>query len=157
MAEKLTYQEILRTLGTLLMETTEDETAVITLSPAGAALQAPGWRGRPLWDLSAIEAESERQRAWRHSRRLRWGRPAHMARRLRAIGVELDAMGAAHYVVRVTPGSVKVEAANGYRCERHPPSFEERIAQAGHLRWCRLAPADSDAPSPDGPPTAHQE
>jgi hypothetical protein len=134
MEEKLSYQEMLRTLGTVLSEH-NDEEAVITVTPDGAALSAPWWRGRPIWDLAALGEECDRQRKWRTQPRLRWDRPTHVGRRLRAVGAELDAMGGSHFVIRVRRGAVHVEAPNGHQYLARPPSIEERVAEAGHLRF----------------------
>src|SRR5581483_10174339 len=64
MQGRLTYQEILRTLGTLL-DQSGSATARITLSLESAEVQAPSWPWQHTWSRDALYLESDRQRSWR--------------------------------------------------------------------------------------------
>jgi hypothetical protein len=62
--DALSYQEILRTLGTLLDQSGSDS-ATLVLSAKSAAVQAPHWTWPRVWSREALQAESASQRSWR--------------------------------------------------------------------------------------------
>jgi hypothetical protein len=130
----LTYQEILRTLGTLL-DQSGSATASITLSPESAEVQAPSWPWQHTWSRDALYLESDRQRSWRYQ-----PRPAHMAKpgrfnnSLRVIGAALDTQGGGPYTVVVEAEAVRVRAPDGSEQVFDAKSLERRVKLAEHLR-----------------------
>jgi hypothetical protein len=133
--DTVTYQEMLRTLGTLLDEC-GGSTAVIKVSRQGAEVVAPGWRWDREWTMVEVTAASTEQRAWRekgsveHRRinttQLRW--------RLRLVGAELDAAGGRPYLLTVQPDTVRVQGPNGYDRQFPTASIERRAKLAPYLR-----------------------
>ena len=111
--EALTYQETLRTLGTLL-DQCECEHAIILLSHQGAEVTARTWRWQREWTTDAILGASSAQRAWRSRRRDRRWRPEGLRWRLRIVGAELDAVGAGRYVITIRPEGIRVQSREGY-------------------------------------------
>ncbi len=115
MADTLTCQEILRTLG-MLLDTCGSETAVIVLGPDGTEVTTPTWPHERRWTIAALEEASAVQRGLRATRPpeawpiegLRWC--------LRPVGAELDAHGPGRYVVMVDQNTVRVH--DGRRYER---------------------------------------
>ena len=111
--EALTYQETLRTLGTLL-DQCRCERAMILLSHQGAEVISPTWRWQREWTIDAILGASATQRAWRSRRRDRRWRPEGLRWRLRIVGAELDAVGAGRYVITIRPEGIRVQSREGY-------------------------------------------
>jgi hypothetical protein len=136
MAERLSYQEILRTVGTLLASTPV-ETATLHVSRESAEVSVPPGTPPRRWTLAALQTESQRQRDWRLQPRLRWQHPQHIGRHLRGVGRALDAVGDGPYTIITRPGAVQVQGAGGFERTFAPPSLEARVAQAAHLRWPR--------------------
>jgi hypothetical protein len=133
--DTVTYQEMLRTLGTLLDEC-GGPTAVIKVSRQVAEVVASGWRWDREWTMVEVTAASTEQRAWRekgsveHRRinttRLRW--------RLRLVGAELDAAGGGPYLLTVQPDTVRVQGTKGYDRQFPTASIERRAKLAPYLR-----------------------
>ncbi|SRR5579884_234830 len=134
MEGRLTYQEILRTLGTLL-DQSGSTTATIILCAESAFVQAPTWPWQPHWSRDALCLESGRQRSWRSQ-----SRPAHMAKHgrfnsiLRVVGVALDAQGGGPYTIVATEDVVRVRAADGSERTFEAKPLERRLKLAEHLR-----------------------
>jgi hypothetical protein len=106
----LSYQETLRTLGTLL-DWAETDAATIELSAQGAEVSVPTWRGPRVWDWDELRAEAARQRNWRNLREAgcepAWAR--RISRELRTMGWMLDAQPAgAYYTVELAPETIQV-------------------------------------------------
>src|SRR5256885_1641016 len=98
----LTYQEMLRTLGTLL---DEDGclAAVIRLSRQGAEVIAPGWKGPWLWTAQDLRDAAARQRRGRAAGRTPTSVRKGWSLYLRALGVHLDMLGGGSYVLTIGP------------------------------------------------------
>jgi hypothetical protein len=108
-SERLTYQETLRTVGTLLEHAGADA-AVIALAPDRTEAILPTWRSPRVWDVDALQAEVARQRSWRQAGPRPADRPwaGPMSRDLRYIGWMLDAQLAGPYTVVVSPQHIQV-------------------------------------------------
>jgi hypothetical protein len=134
MPEGLTYQEMLRTLGTLL-DQAGLKTATIKLDPAGAEVTATGWPWPRAWDCEAIEAQADAQRLWRYKPRPRRVRgPGRIAKRLRVVGAALDVENQAPYVLLLDANTVRVEGRDDYRRTFEPRPLARRLSLAEHLR-----------------------
>jgi len=109
MSEGLTYQETLRTVGTLLDHAGADA-AVIALAADRTEAILPTWQSPRVWDLAALQAEVARQRGWRQAGQRAADRPwaGPMSRDLRHIGWMLDAQLAGPYTVVVSPQHIQV-------------------------------------------------
>ena len=109
MSEGLTYQETLRTVGTLLDRAGTD-IAVIALAADRTQAILPTWQYRRVWDPDALAAEAARQRGWRHAGERAADQPGAgpLSRDLRNIGWLLDAQLAGPYTVAVTPRYIQV-------------------------------------------------
>jgi hypothetical protein len=128
------YQEMLRTLGTLLDQAGIKE-ATINLDAEGAHVTAPGWPWPRIWDCEAIEAQADAQQAWRHKPRPRRVRGAgRVTKRLRVVGAALDVDGQAPYLVMVDATVVRVEGRDGYRRSFEQRPLQRRLNLAEHLR-----------------------
>jgi hypothetical protein len=105
----LTYQETLRTVGTLLDHAGTD-VAVIALEADRTQAILPIWHHPRVWDPDALAAEVARQRRWRHAGPRDADRPwaGPVSRDLRNIGWMLDAQLAGPYTVMVTPQHIQV-------------------------------------------------
>ena len=133
MAEPLNYQEMLRTIGTLL-DMCRCERGILVVSPHGADVSAPGWEYSRDWTMAGLEGVSALQRTWRgqpSAYRLpsvghRW--------RLRVVGAELDAVGATAYTLTVQPEAIQVQSHGTYNRTFDPSVLERRIRLAQHLR-----------------------
>ncbi len=114
MREGLSYQETLRTVGTLL-DGAKADTAVIGLATDRAEAILPAWKYPRVWDRDALAAEVARQRAWRRESRQARGLPCAgpMSRDLRSIGWLLDAQVAGPCTVAVTPSCIQVVRDSG--------------------------------------------
>ncbi len=113
----LSYQETLRTLGTLL-DWADTDAATIKLSDAGAEVSVPTWRTPRVWDWDELQAEAARQRNWRNLRELgcepAWSR--RISRELRTMGWMLDAQPAGlRYTVELAPKNIQVRAQGDTR------------------------------------------
>jgi hypothetical protein len=132
--DALNYQEILRTLGTLL-DQSGSESAMLVLSAQGAAVEAPSWTGARVWSREALEAESANQRSWRAR-----PRPPHLAhaghfnRVLRVVGAALDAEGGGPYTLHVDEQEVRVRTTDGAERVFEAKPLERRLKLAAHLR-----------------------
>ena len=134
MEGRLTYQEILRTLGTLL-DPSGSATASIVLSMEEAVVSAPSWTWQRNWSRDALYLESDHQRSWRFQ-----PRPAHMAKHgrfnriLRVIGAALDAQGGGPYTIVVEEGLVRVRGLDGSERIFEEKPLERRVKLAEYLR-----------------------
>jgi hypothetical protein len=151
--EALTYQEILRTLGTLL-DQCRCESAIILLSHQGAEVTARTWRWQREWTMNAILGASSTQRAWRSRRRDRQWRAEGLRWRLRLVGAELDAVGAGRYVITIQPGNIRVQGHEGYDRTFDGPSLKRRADLAPTLRGQRPR-AGGPRPPAAAPVAAH--
>jgi hypothetical protein len=134
MDSSLTYQEILRTLGTLLDQAGGD-TATLELTTKSAVVEAPSWPGPREWSLDALLLESERQRSWRnHPRPPHMARAGHFNRILRVVGAVLDAQGGGPYTLVVEEQLVRVRAVDGTERLFESKPLERRLKLAAHLR-----------------------
>jgi hypothetical protein len=134
MPEGLTYQEMLRTLGTLL-DQAGIKTATIQLDAEGAHVTAPDWPWPRAWDCAAIEAQAEAQRIWRFKPRPRRVRgPGRGAKRLRVVGAALDVDAQAPYLLQLDGNTVRVEGRDDYRRIFEPRPLARRLSLAEHLR-----------------------
>jgi hypothetical protein len=134
--EVLTYQQSLRTLGTLL-DQCKCERASILLSHQGAEVVAPTWRWQREWTMDAILGASSTQRTWRSRRRDRQWRPDGLRWRLRLVGAELDAVGAGRYVSTIRPEAIRVQSDEGYDRTIDGSSLKHRAELALSLRGQR--------------------
>jgi hypothetical protein len=130
----LSYQEILRTLGTLL-EQQGTPRAVLTLAPGRAEVLAPNWQAPRVWNTHDLRREMAAQRQRRGqpkaSRALRSG---GLAQRLRAVGIALDCvLGSDLYVLTVDADGVQVHG-RGYQHSFDEHQLARRLALASHLR-----------------------
>jgi len=138
-SELLSYQETLRTLGTLL-EQQRTPRAVITLSRAGVEVLAPGWRVPQLWTPQMLRLERAAQRRWRQARGRRPVQPGGLAQRLRAVGAALDCvLGSDLYVLTVNADGVQVHG-RGYADSFTEQQLARRLSLAGYLRGQLPAP-----------------
>jgi len=108
-SEELTYQETLRTVGTLL-ERTGTDIAVIAVAVDRTEAMLPAWQYPRVWDPAALQDEVARQRRWRQAEPRDAERPwaGSLSRDLRTIGWLLDAQSAGRYTVVVTPQYTQV-------------------------------------------------
>jgi hypothetical protein len=134
--EALTYQETLRTLGTLL-DQCRCERAIILLSHQGVEVISPTWRWQREWTIDAILGASATQRAWRSRRRDRRWRPEGLRWRLRIVGAELDAVGASRYIVTIRSENIRVQGHEGYDRSFDGPALKRRADLAPSLRGQR--------------------
>src|SRR5262245_28753585 len=108
MITEFSYQEVLRTIGSVL-ENTGSDTANIALLAGAATVSAPDWPAEQVWDRAALEAEVATQRGWRagagHPSGRAAGRTSHD---LRAVGWMLDGQGAGPYALAVALSAVRV-------------------------------------------------
>jgi hypothetical protein len=109
----LTYQEMLRTLGTLLDEA-GCPTANLRLCPQGAEVIAAGWNECRVWTARDLRDAAARQR-----RRRSAGSATTFPRQgwrtsLRALGAHLDTLRGGSYVLTVQPDAVRVQGTSGY-------------------------------------------
>ena len=135
----LSYQEMLRTLGTLL-DHCGSEHANIVLSPQGAEVIAATWRWQRDWTIEQIRGASTTQRGWRSRRGAPRRHPAGLRWRLRLVGAELDLVGASSYVVSLRPDAVRVQSHDGFERRIDLASLQQRAALAPTLRGGALAP-----------------
>jgi hypothetical protein len=133
MLEPLTYQEMLRTLGTLLDEC-KCENAVIRLSQQGAEIVATGWNREREMTADALRRHSSIQRGWRAQRFTAMPRPETLRWRLRAVGAELDVVGCGSCVITVDPDQVRVQSGDQYDRTFSSESLKRRAMLALHLR-----------------------
>ena len=132
--DALTYQEILRTLGTLL-DQSGSSSATLVLSAQGAVVQAPCWTWARVWAREALQLESASQRSWRDR-----PRPPHLARAgrfnrmLRVVGAALDAENGGPYTLEVDEEQVRVFTADGTERVFEAKPLERRLKLAAHLR-----------------------
>ncbi len=140
MPEGLSYQETLRTLGTLL-DQAGIKTATIKLGPEGAEVVASDWPWPRVWDREAIAAQAEAQRAWRYKPRPRRLRGAgRVAQRLRVVGAALDMDGQAPYLVMLDASTVRVEGREDYLRVFEARPLARRLSLAEHLRGQMTSP-----------------
>jgi hypothetical protein len=132
--DALTYQEILRTLGTLLDQCGSDS-ATLVLSAQGAVVYAPSWTWARVWPREALVLESASQRSWRDR-----PRPPHLARAgrfnrmLRVVGAALDAENGGPYTLEADEVQVRVSTADGSERVFEAKPLERRLKLAAHLR-----------------------
>jgi hypothetical protein len=130
----LSYEEILRTLGTLL-ERQGHSHAVLTLSAEGVEVIAPNWRAPRRWTHESLQKESVAQRhsRYRHSPVSRL-QPGGIAHRLRAVGIALDrTLHGDWYTVTVDTDRVHIRG-QGYARTFDAAPLARRLALAPHLR-----------------------
>ena len=132
MATALTYQETLRTLGTLL-DLEGSDRAVIAVSPHGAEVVAYAWDGHRAWTTEALRRESAVQQAWR-GRPDAYKLPPEGMHRLRAIAAELDAVGGDAYVLTAQPEGIRVQSHTGYDRSIDAAALKRRMKLAQYLR-----------------------
>ena len=132
MPEALTYQEMLRTLGTLL-DQAAIKIATIKLDAEGAYVSADGWPWPRVWDLEAIQAQAEAQRMWRYKKRRGRG-PGRTAKRLRVLGAALDVDNQAPYLLMLDASVVRVEGRDDYHRTFEQRPLARRLSLAEHLR-----------------------
>jgi hypothetical protein len=113
----LSYQETLRTLGTLL-DWADTDAATIKVTDAGAEVSVPTWRDPRVWDWDELRAEAARQRNWRILREAgcepKWAR--RISRELRTMGWMLDAQPpGADYTVELAPQTIQVRGPDEAR------------------------------------------
>jgi hypothetical protein len=152
-SEVLTYQETLRTLGTLL-DQCACERAIILLSHQGAEVIAPTWRWQREWTMDAILGASSTQRTWRSRRRDRHWRPEGLRWRLRLVGAELDTVGTGRFVINIQPEGIRVQSHEGYDRTIDGPALKRRAELAVSLRG-RRPPAGGTRPAAAAPVAAH--
>jgi hypothetical protein len=133
MLSALTYQEILRTLGTLLDEA-GCLTANLRLSLQGAEVIASGWSERRVWTARDLGDAAARQRRSRSA-----GSATTLPRQgwrlsLRALGAHLDALRGGSYVLTVQPDAVRVQGASGYDQTFPTETLGRRARLLPHLR-----------------------
>jgi hypothetical protein len=132
--DALSYQEILRTLGTLLDQSGSDS-ATLVLSAQGAAVQAPSWTWTRVWSREALAAESANQRSWRaRPRPPQLARTGRFNRVLRVVGAALDAEGGGPYTLLVDEEQVRVRSEDGAERVFEAKPLERRLKLAAHLR-----------------------
>jgi hypothetical protein len=160
MPESLTYQEMLRTLGTLL-DHAGSKSATIELSPEGAEVTATPWPWPRQWDPAAILAQTVVQRTLRMNPRARKiPRAGRISKRLRVVGAALDVENRAPYRLTMEVNAIVVEGRDGYRREFGPRPLASRVRLAPHLRGqmdaptAAAAPADANAPAAPDPSIA---
>jgi hypothetical protein len=110
----LTYEETLRTLGTIL-DSAGSDVAVIDLSAARARFQASGARVPRAWMPDALSAESERQRRERGQRAPSGPRARRLSHELRLVGAELDRARPGRCTLTVGPDEIVGLANHGER------------------------------------------
>jgi hypothetical protein len=110
----LTYEETLRTLGTVL-DSAGSDVAVIDLTAARARIKASGTRVPRAWTRDALAAESERQRSGRGSRQAGDVRARQLSHELRLVGADLDRARAGRCTVTVGPEEIVGLADHGER------------------------------------------
>jgi len=134
MAPAVTYQETLRTLGTLLNQAgrERDEGA---LSAQGAVINADPWAWQPVWDAAHIGAESDVQRSWRLDPRTRnTPRAGRVGNALRVVGAALDADGGGPFAISVERDVVRVQGPGGYERTFGEHTLQRRQVLGSHLR-----------------------
>src|SRR5687767_8066067 len=115
MPESLSYQDVMRTLGTLL-DHAGIKTATITLAAAAAHVSAPGWPWPAVWDQGALHAQTIAQRSLRlHPRARRIPRAGRASKRLRVVGAALDLADKAPYRITVEPDTIQVFGQGDYQ------------------------------------------
>jgi hypothetical protein len=132
---RLSCQEVLRTLGTVL-DMHGSTLAVIHVTATGARVLADVASVREEWSLEALAAESARQqqqRAAGHTavatpwaRRLGW--------QLRLVGAALDLAGPLPFTIMARPEEVYVFNTHGYRRAFRHTALERRAALAAEFR-----------------------
>jgi hypothetical protein len=110
----LTYEETLRTLGTVL-DSAGSDVAVIDLSAARARIQASGARVPRAWTRDALTAESERQRRERGGQQPSDLRARQLSHELRLVGADLDRARAGRCTLTVGPEEIVGLADRGAR------------------------------------------
>jgi hypothetical protein len=144
----LTYQEILRTLGTLL-DHAGAKTATILLAAEGAQVSAPGWPWPRAWDLEALQAQTAAQRSLRlNPRARRIPRPGRTSKRLRVVGAALDLENSGPYTITLAPDVIQIESRNGQQRTFESRPLARRPRLAPHLRGQLPTAAPTQAPAP---------
>ena len=133
MPEGLTYQEMLRTLGTLL-DQAAIKVATIKLDAEGAYVAAEGWPWPRVWDREAIEALADAQHMWRAKPRRRGRGSGRTAQRLRVVGAALDVDNQAPYLLMLDANVVRVEGRDDYHRTFEQRPLARRLSLAEHLR-----------------------
>jgi hypothetical protein len=110
----LSYEETLRTLGTVL-DSAGSDVAVIDLTAARARIKASGSRVPRAWTRDALAAESERQRRDRGGRQPGDARARQLSHELRLVGADLDRARAGRCTVTVGPEEIIGLADHGER------------------------------------------
>ena len=156
MPESLSYQDVMRTLGTLL-DHAGIKTASITLAADGAHVSAPDWPWPAIWDQGALHAQTLAQRTLRlHPRARKIPRAGRASKRLRVVGAALDLADKAPYRVTIDPETIQVFGQGDYQRTFDASPLSRRVRLAPHLRGQlgpdgpRLAP---DAPQPQPGPS----
>ncbi len=131
----LTYQEILRTAGTML-DLAEVREAIIILSAQGLELRSFALPGAREFDVQSLRAQVAAQRGWRlYAHRLGGARVGLVTRCLRAVGAHLDLHGqGGRFTVRLLGDRVEVESSSGYARTFAHDTLQRRAALAQHLR-----------------------
>jgi hypothetical protein len=110
----LTYEETLRTLGSVL-DSAGSDVAVIDLTAARAHVRASGTRVPRAWTLDAVAAESERQRRDRGGSPPGDPRARQLSHELRLVGADLDRTRAGRCTVTVGREEIVGLADHGER------------------------------------------
>jgi hypothetical protein len=143
----LSYQETLRTVGTLL-DGARADTAVIGLATDRAEAILPTWRHPRVWDRDALEAEVARQRGWRTRRPQARGLPCAgpMSRDLRSVGWLLDAQRVGPCTVAVAPDGIQVVRGSGQTHTFGRPPADGQRGRASHLEAGSFRASTADRP-----------
>ncbi len=115
MSDRPTYQEMLRTVGTLL-DQAGSNLALIEIHPSRVRVMATGPFGEQVLSIRYLSGCISVQRELRGRTSSR--DPADLTRlspALRAVGAELDRQQQPRYRLAVTKGAVIIEGSHGYR------------------------------------------
>ena len=132
MADRLTYQEMLRTLGALL-DADGCALAVVRMSRQEAEITAPGWRGAQRWTAETLQAAAGRQRAARGLHRPPGQGPRRWGPILRVLGAHLDTLSGSRYVLTLRPAAVLVQGGD-YAQTFERTALERRARLLPYLR-----------------------
>jgi hypothetical protein len=143
MRTALTYQEVLRVLGTLL-EQCQEGRAYLRLSPQGAEAAAPGWRWPREWTLDMLRDEAARQARERSQPRYEHQRTDRLSACLRVLGADLDQQDIGLFIITVLPETVHVQGQGGYEQVIEMEVLKQRARHEAARRRPRPA-SDSQA------------
>lgn len=133
MQEPLTYQEMLRTLGTLLDEA-DGETGIVAVDRTAAWVLSPVWPRDRRWSMAALARLSAEQRDRRAQPSTPPLRQVALRHKLRTIGALLDRQGYPSYVIVVQPTGVQIESPEGRELTIGSRTLDLLAAAAGARR-----------------------